>query len=265
MDRQIEKQGTILGSAYSSEYNKRTRDNAIAALGVSSLLSATQGQLANAKMKAEKAVNEKYDPIQEQIDALIKNLDLIKNDPATSLEDKNRAQAQLDIQNAKKEQLALEKENAAQIWDIANNAGANGQMFKATAQYPTLSTALTAIQQSQTKEQALQIAVSSGLLFKEEAEKNLQIIGGSEMGYYSVDKDGKVNSLLKGTGNTSGDKEQKAKDAEFEKFAKQIADQVYNGTIKSREEAKTRIESYYPDYNGDVIYELVKDNYKVRR
>lgn len=87
------------------------RNNAIQALGVSSLIAAKNGQLETAQHLVNNAIIQKYGPIEAKIKALQANLELIKNDPATSLADKNRAQAQLDIQNKKAADVADQKEN----------------------------------------------------------------------------------------------------------------------------------------------------------
>lgn len=104
----------------------RLRTNSIAALGASALLDATNGLLASAQKKVDAAVSAKYDPIQEEIDAATKNLQLILNDPAYTLAEKNRAQAQLDIQNKKKDALAKSKEDSATIMSWAVAAVKNG-------------------------------------------------------------------------------------------------------------------------------------------
>jgi len=127
-------------------------------------LAASQGQLATAQSLADRAVGEKYNPILEEIDALTKNLELINDDPETSLEDKNRAQKQLDIQNARKDAVQIQLANATEIWNIATTAATNGANFKATAGYPTLATTLQAISNAPTKEEALQIASRTGLV-----------------------------------------------------------------------------------------------------
>lgn len=102
------------------------RNNAIKALGTSALLDATNGLLASAQQKVDRAVKAKFDPIQEQIDAATKNLNLILNSPQYSLADKNRAQAQLDIQNQKQQQLAQQKQDQANVYNIALEAAKNG-------------------------------------------------------------------------------------------------------------------------------------------
>lgn len=144
--------------------NSRLRTNAIAALGVSTLLEASRGNLAAAQDLAERAVAQKYGPIKERIAAATANLQLILNDPKTSLQDKNRAQAQLDIQNKKAYDLGMAEENMKETYNIATTAASNGQNFTPTTQYPSLAVALSAIQKAPTKEEALNIATSVGLV-----------------------------------------------------------------------------------------------------
>lgn len=112
------------------------RNNAIQALGVSSLLEASKGNIANAQALADKAVAQKFQPIQEKIDAAKANLDLIMKSPQYSLEEKNRAQAQLDIQNKKAQDLATQQENAKTAHAMAtaaitNNPGDAAAQFNA--------------------------------------------------------------------------------------------------------------------------------------
>lgn len=102
------------------------RNNAIQALTTNSLLEASRGNIATAQTLIDRAVSQKFDPIKEQIDATIKNLDLILKSPEYSLEDKNRAQAQLDIQNAKKAQLEQQQTDQKLILSTATEAAKNG-------------------------------------------------------------------------------------------------------------------------------------------
>lgn len=104
----------------------RLRTNAIAALGVSSLLDAKNGLIASAQTKVDRAVAAKYDPIQEQIDAATKNLQLIINSPEYAVADKNRATAQLAIQQKKADLIAQQKEDSKTIMSWAAAAITNG-------------------------------------------------------------------------------------------------------------------------------------------
>lgn len=152
--------GTVLTAGLQADQNQRLRDNAVKALGVSTLLAAAKGQLATAQNLADRAVAAKYDPIIEQINANKANLDLILADPMATLAEKNRAQAQKEAQDKKAAEAEAEKEQAKNIWSIATKAAGNGENFVASSEYPSLSQALTAISEAPTAEEALQIAAS---------------------------------------------------------------------------------------------------------
>lgn len=138
------------------------RDNAVKALTVSTLLQAAQGNLANAQAQADKVITQKYGPIQEQITAATANLNLILNSPEYSLEEKNRAQTQLDAQNAKQVALDKAKSDAAAVLTTAQNAAANG----------TDAITLQKITAAKTPAEALKIAGASGVT----TAKNTQIV-----------------------------------------------------------------------------------------
>lgn len=87
------------------------RNNAIASLQVSSTIDAINGNLVTAQAKVNQAVIQKFGPIEAQISALTKNLQSIKDDPATALADKNRAQAQLDSVNAQTAKIQQQKDD----------------------------------------------------------------------------------------------------------------------------------------------------------
>lgn len=138
----------VTTSTLGAQQNSRLRTNAIAALGVSSLMAAAQGQLANAQSLSDKAVEAKYAPIQEQITALTSNLQLILNSPDYTLQDKNRAQAQIDNQNRRQYQLDLAKENTSNINKIALDAAANGADAVTLQKIQGAKTAVEAMQYS---------------------------------------------------------------------------------------------------------------------
>lgn len=71
----------------------------------------------------------------------------------------------------------------------------------------------------------------------------------------------KTQNVLLGTAKPKTNDELAKQDAAFEKFAKSMADKVYSGEISSREEARDRIKAYYPDYDENVIYDLVPNGY----
>ncbi len=133
--------------------NDRLRTNTIAALGASALLSATNGNLTTAYALVDRAVSARFDPIREQIEVRTNNLNLILNSPAANLAEKNRAQAQIDLQNYQKEAINRQSEEEAEIWNIAINAANNGAD----------ALTLQKIQKATTKEEALQIAQQAGI------------------------------------------------------------------------------------------------------
>src|SRR3990167_8365449 len=126
----------------------RLRDNAIASLATASQLEASRGNLTTALELVDRAVAQRYDPIREEINAKTANLDLILKSPEYTVAEKNRAQQQLDIQNERKRQLDEEKDNQTEIYKIAVQAATNG------ADAMTLRN----IQNSKTKEEAVQQA-----------------------------------------------------------------------------------------------------------
>lgn len=126
----------------------RLRTNAIQALSVNSLLEASKGNIATALTMIDRAVAQKFDPIKEQIDAATKNLKLIIESPEYTLEDKNRAQTQLNYQNEKKAQVEAQAATAKSIMNTATEAAKNG----ATADV------LKRISEAQTEAEALQLA-----------------------------------------------------------------------------------------------------------
>lgn len=186
-----------------AQQNSRLRTNAIQALGVSTLLAASQGQLANAQALADKAVAQKYDPILERIGALQQNLQLILNDPLTSLQDKNRAQAQLAQQQQQQLLVTQQKQNATEVWDIATSAASNITNFKPAGPYTTASTALQAISTAATKEEALNIAVSTGLLSSTAgAGAGGRILGNPTTGYFTYDQATGQTTAIKNPNST---------------------------------------------------------------
>ena len=140
------------------------RANAVKALGVAALLDAANGSLASARYKVEQAVADKYGPIEADITARMNNLQLIMNSPQYTLAEKKQAAAQLAIQQQNAQKIADQKTEDTAIWNMSTTAATNIANFTPTEQYPTAALALKAIQESTTKEQALNIAVNTGLV-----------------------------------------------------------------------------------------------------
>ena len=133
------------------------RENAIKSLMVSALLQATQGNLATAQDQVDRAIGDKYNPIEEEINVKLANLDLILASPRFTQSEKDQAQKQKDIQEKKKSEIQEQKVEQKAIWDISVDA----------AQANASPTVLRNIQDAQTKEEALRIATEAGLFEKE--------------------------------------------------------------------------------------------------
>jgi hypothetical protein len=128
------------------------RNNSIQALSVSALLDATNGLIASANTKVTDAINAKYGPIEAQIAANTANLKLIANDPQTTIDDKNRAEAQLNEQKAQADEVAQQKQDATDVLNASITAAKSG------ADAATLQQ----MQQAPTGAAALAIAVAAG-------------------------------------------------------------------------------------------------------
>lgn len=106
--------------------NEALRVNAIAELSISSLLAAANGDLATAQQLADKAVATKFDPIEAEIRAATANLALIRNDPETSRQDLNRANAAQAVLDQQKAAYTQAKNTYEDIQSIAIKAAAAG-------------------------------------------------------------------------------------------------------------------------------------------
>ncbi len=191
----------------------QVRDNAVKALTLSTILEAAKGNLSNAQAIADKAVAQKYGPIQEQITAATANLNLIINSPEYTLEQKNRAQAQLDIQNKRQDALDKAKDDAKLTSTVAITAAQNTATFKPTVNYPSVSTALTAIANAKTPAEATRIATEAGLVKPVDLQTQTVEVNGRKL---LIDSNtGKtikdLGAATTGTGgNTAGERETSA-------------------------------------------------------
>lgn len=143
-----------------------TRENAIQSLAVSSQLDATKGLITSAQDKVTRAVEQQFGPIEAHITAAMANLKLIANDPNTTIQEKNQAQAQLDATKAQEAAIAQQKQDALDAGKAMTDAAQNANNFTPTSQYPTLATALDAIQHAPDGGTATMIAASVGLTAK---------------------------------------------------------------------------------------------------
>lgn len=167
------------------------RNNAIQALTTSSLLEASRGNISTAMTLVDRAVQQQFGPAKEEIDALTKNLNLIINSPQYSVDEKNRAQAQLDIQNQRKAQLEGAQQNYKDIMGIATISAKNG----ADAQ------TLDAITNANSPEEALSIASARGVY----QAKNVETIKRADGSTVLYDKNtGRIISTIGGGVSAGG-------------------------------------------------------------
>ncbi len=138
----------------------RLRTNTIQALGVSSLLEASRGNLTTALDLVDRAVAQKYDPITEEINALTANLNLIINSPDFTREQQNRAQSQLDIQNQRTSDLEEKKADEKAVGEIAVDVAQKGGDAQT----------LREIQQQTDPVEAQRIATAAGFGIQTEVE-----------------------------------------------------------------------------------------------
>lgn len=137
------------------------RNNATQALTISTLLSAAQGNLANAQAQANQVIAQKYGPIEAQITSATANLKLILSSPEYTNEEKAQAQDQLNQQTNAQNAVDQAKADSASILSIATTAAANGAD----------AVTLQKITNATTPAQALAIASGSGFYAKAAAVK----------------------------------------------------------------------------------------------
>ncbi len=177
----------------STQNNSDLYTNAVSALEVSSLIAAKNGQLTTAEHYVNNAVIQKFGPIEAQIAAQTKNLQLIQNSPEYSNAQKKQAaeaQTQLDAQKAALDQ---QKADYTAVQKAATDAAAQAKNFVATPQYPTVTAALTAIQKAKTPAEAQAIAAQTGLVAPQKNDSTIQEIGGRKV-QIITDSSGKVIS-----------------------------------------------------------------------
>lgn len=133
------------------------RLNNVKSLGIYAQLQMAQGNLSSAQDAANAAVAAKFDPIEAALAAAKANLETIRNDPLTSLQDKNRALVGQQQVAAQQAAVASQKEAASKIWDIYSGAAESGLTNAST---------LSSIYNAKTPEEALLLAAKAGVFLK---------------------------------------------------------------------------------------------------
>jgi hypothetical protein len=102
------------------------RNNAIQALSVGSLLSASQGNLSLALDQVDRAVKAEFEPKKAELKTARENLDMLMNDPAISREEKRRADIASATLNWQEAQQAKQEAERKSTLDLAAKLGAYG-------------------------------------------------------------------------------------------------------------------------------------------
>ena len=126
------------------------------ALTASATLNAVAGRLVTARRQIEEAVQKRFGPLKAEKQAIIENLDLLIRSGTLNREEKVRATAQKEKQEAEREQIEAQEAEQEQIWNIAVQAA------QTIGNLPNGSVILDQIQNAPTKEQALAIATANG-------------------------------------------------------------------------------------------------------
>ena len=129
------------------------RQNAIKSLGVASLLQAAQGNVATAQNLVDRAVRAKFDPIKEEIDTRLTNLNLLLKDPELTLEQERRAQAQKNLQTERRTQADLQESITLANYKLAVSAINNAQKARSSIDALTLQ----GIQNATSQEEGLRL------------------------------------------------------------------------------------------------------------
>ncbi len=139
------------------------RQRSFQMLGLSAISDALRNNLVSAQNKANEAVQLKYGAIEEQIKADTTNLSLVLNSPQATFDQKKQAQAMIDANRQKANDLIVNRSNQQEVFKVMTLAAQNKDNFTPTSSYPTLSTAMQAITDAKTPQEALVIATNAGL------------------------------------------------------------------------------------------------------
>ena len=130
------------------------RQRSFQMLGLSAISDALRNNLVSAQQKANEAVQLKYGTIENQIKADSANLSLVLHSPQATLDQRKQAQVMLDANQQKASEVIANRTTQTNIFKLMTLAAQNKDNFKPTTNYPTLSTAMQAITNAKTQQQA---------------------------------------------------------------------------------------------------------------
>jgi len=169
----------------------RLRDNSLKANILGAQLAASQLDVASAEEYVQKALKIKYGPIEEEIKVKKANLQMIIDDPNTSLQDKNRAKKQKEAQDKIEKAEAQNKDTENKIYNILIEAAKNG------------ADAVTQKRIKEAKSPADAIA-AAGRFISDQNKSSSSIVGSAATGYLQFNPaTGKYDIPVKTGGSTS--------------------------------------------------------------
>lgn len=104
LEKRSERQG-ITQTIAGRQERALLRENTLKALGISTRLSAARGLLKSAKARAKEAVEREFNPIKDEYNARIRNLDILSKSPKATLEEKKQAADMKANQEAQKKKV----------------------------------------------------------------------------------------------------------------------------------------------------------------
>lgn len=139
------------------------RQRAVRTYGLSAASAALQGSIGLANDYVTKALAAQFDPVAAQIKYYTDVAIPLARDKMTEAQ-KAKADT-IAVELAKRaEDVAKEKEAKAAAYGVLTAAGQYAKNFTATPEYPTITTALNAIQSAKDGAEATKIAVATGLV-----------------------------------------------------------------------------------------------------
>lgn len=105
---------------------EQQRQIAVRALTLNSLYEAARGNLLNAQAMADRAVEQKYAPLEAESEAKTANFNLIIRSPEFSINEKKRAITQREIQMEKENEISTDKKVYSEILKLSHQAISEG-------------------------------------------------------------------------------------------------------------------------------------------
>ncbi len=206
---------------------------------------ALSGRISTAQATADRAIDLKYDTLEKEIEIKLKQIELLE--PRLSQEEKITALAQQAMLEDQRQQIQDKKNLDKQIQSVLLTAVSNGA--PANIQ--------NAISRATTYEGAIQ-AAGSYL-----QERNTQIVGSADTGYYQIvtDAQGNVISKTLVTGGSGPKKDNPLSILDIQRYQESYPNAgVVAGDTEATANAKVASLNQPRDYTDEEIRGLVRDD-----